>query len=646
MYTDIVGYTALTQSNEAQAIEVLERHNRLLRPFFPKYHGREVKALGDGFLIEFENALDAVRCATEIQSYLHDFNLSSSDEWKIKLRIGIHLGDVIRKGGDVFGDAVNIASRIQPIAAAEGVCVSEQVCYQVQNKLGMSMVSLGEKALKNVTTPVVVYAVVMPWEQQPAKEGTALPRDRIAILPFRNMSPDPGDEYFAEGMTEEIISTVSGISGLKVISRTSVMGYKGTTKKVREIGKELEVGSVLEGSFRKAGNRIRVTTQLIDVAGDEHLWSQSYDRELDDVFTVQSDIAKQVAEALRVNMASAEMGRVERKPTESTAAYALYLKGRYHFNKRGLEDVKRAIEYFQLAIHEDPTFALGYSGLSDCSGVLAANWNEEVEANGEKALEYAAKALELDPELAEAHASRGRTLMGWHDWSESEKEYRKAIELKPSYASTHHWYFLLLEAQMRKEEARYHIRRAAELDPLSPIICSEHGDYYSRLERNYDVALELVKRAIELDPKLAVTHGFCGFLYCKLKRFEDAQREADAAVELLRSSYPLVKEGFEAFMADFLGDKETVRKLLPELKLHQKEAGIGAVDIAQLHFDLGEIDQGFEWLEKAYQTKEWALTFLKSFDYLDLLRDDPRYLELLKRLGLDEPASLQEDSKP
>jgi adenylate cyclase len=426
MFTDIVGYTALTQSNESQAMEVLERHARLLRPFFPRFHGKEVKTIGDSFLVEFGSALDAVRCAAEIQSYLHDYNLSSKEEWKVKLRIGIHLGDIIRKEGDVFGDAVNIASRIEPIAPPEGVCVSQQVYDQVSNKFERPLMLMGDKALKNVSRPMAVYSVQMPWEQPVPRNGASpLPRDRIAVLPFRNMSPDPTDEYFAEGMTEEIISTVSGISGLSVISRTSVMGYKGTTKNVKEIGKELEVGSVLEGSFRKAGNRIRVTAQLIDVAGDKHLWTQNYDRNLDDVFEVQSDVAKQVADALRVKILTPEMKRIEKKPTENTTAYTDYLKGRYLWNKRGIEDLKQALESFVKSVKEDPGFALGYVGVADCRLLLRNNWGLDRDANLETARTMVAKALELDPTLAEAHTTKGMVLESDYDFKQAEEEYRR-----------------------------------------------------------------------------------------------------------------------------------------------------------------------------------------------------------------------------
>ena len=302
---------------------------------------------------------------------MHDRKVARGET--ICLRIGIHVGDVVESGNDILGDAVNVASRIEPLAESGGICISSEVHNQVRNKLDLPLVSLGEKPLKNVETPVEVYKVVMPWEQPTATERASYPTNRIAILPFASFSSDPEDAYFADGVTDEIISAVAGISGLSVISRTSVVGYKGTAKKVKEIGKELEVGSILEGTFKKAGNRIRVTTQLIDVAADKHLWAQNYDRELDDVFEVQSDVAKQVAQALQVKILSPEKERIDKKPTGITAAYTLYLKGRYLWNKRGMDDLKRARECFEQAVRMDPLFALGYAGVADCCLILRNN---------------------------------------------------------------------------------------------------------------------------------------------------------------------------------------------------------------------------------------------------------------------------------
>jgi adenylate cyclase len=317
MFTDIVGYTALTQSNEAQALEVLRKHTRLLKPFFPRFRGREVKTIGDSFLLEFDSALYAVNCAIEIQKFLHDYNISSKNGWKIKLRIGIHLGDVERKRGDIFGDAVNIASRIEPLADSEGICISEQVYDQVRNKVANPMVEVSHGGLKNVATPICVYKVVMPWETAPREENDEKAKPskfdpkRIAVLPFSNYSPDPNDNYLADGLTEELISTMSKISKLSVIARTSVMRYKDGEKGIDDIARDLKVGTILEGSVRKSGNKLRITVQLIDPENSDHLWAESYDRDLSDVFEIQREISETVAGALRIRLMPEEKEKIE-----------------------------------------------------------------------------------------------------------------------------------------------------------------------------------------------------------------------------------------------------------------------------------------------------------------------------------------------
>ena len=629
MFTDIVGYTALTQQKESEALQVLEEHRELLRPIFSKHRGREVKTIGDAFLVEFGSALEATLCAVDVQNSVHSLNLERGG--KLQVRIGIHVGDVVHQGDDVLGDAVNISSRIYPLAEPGGVCISEQVYDQVRNKCDLPFTSLGPKTLKNVDTPVEVFKVTMPWEQSASGGAASYPSNRIAVLPFISMSTNPDDAFFADGMTEEIISTVSGISGLDVISRTSVMGYRGTTKKVEEIGRELKVGSVLEGSFRKAGNRIRVTTQLIEVAKDRHLWAQNYDRNLDDVFEVQSDVAKQVAEALRVKILTPEMERIERRPTESTVAYTLYLKGRQLWNNRGPDDLKKAIEYFKLSIHEDPHFALGYAGLADCCIMLRNDWGIDIEANLERTKTMVAKALELDPGLAEAHTTKGMVLLCEFDFRHAEDEFKKAIDLKPSYATAHQWYMHVLGPQMRWDEALEQIEKALELDPLSPIVINNYGLFYY-WKREHAKAIAPFSRAAELGMKGA--HGDLAFAYGYLKRFDDMTREADTFVELVHFSYPLARLITDTYAAYFKDDKQTVRKLLPELEAHYEEPGLGAYVVALLYFYLGDKDKGFQWLERSYLRKE-ATMYIRLEPDLDSVRSDPRYLDLLKRLGLN-----------
>jgi len=636
MFTDMVGYTALGQRNEAMSLALVEEQRKVIRPVLARYKGREIKTIGDAFLVTFPNAVDAVRCAYDIQRTAREFNLAMMAHEKIHLRIGVHLGEVVELGGDVHGDAVNVASRIESLAEDGGVCVTRQVYDHVANKLELPLVSIGAKALKNVTSPVEVFKVELPWEsktENPPHPATQdLDRRRVAVLPFRSMSPDPDDEYFAEGMTEEIISTVSGISGLKVISRTSVTGYKGTTKNLREIGKELEVGSVLEGSLRKAGNKIRVTTQLIDVARDEHLWAQNYDRNLDDVFTVQSDVANHIAEALRVRILNPEKERIGKKPTEDTAAYELYLKGKHYLNKRGMDDLKKALKYFELAVHEDPDFALGYACISDCNSILRSNWGVEPEASFARAKEMVAKALEIDPGLAEAHASWGMLLHSEFDFRRAEEEFRKAIELKPSYSMAHMWYFILLNYQMRWDEAREQIEKALELDPLSPVIHLNYGAYYWA-KRDYRNAIEPLKKAAELG--FPVAHGMLGGAYGMLKEFEEMKREFALDVELLKDSVPFERLYSDAWMACLTGDKEALVRLLPEVESHfHDERGPEAFIIAMAYSWLGENAKAFEWLERSFSRREFALPSIQAEPFFDGIRGDPRYSDFLKKLGL------------
>jgi TolB-like protein/Tfp pilus assembly protein PilF len=462
-----------------------------------------------------------------------------------------------------------------------------------------------------------------------------LDKHRIAVLPFVSMSPDPNDEYFADGMTEEIISTVSGVGGLGVISRTSVMRYKGTNKSVEEIGKELKVGSVLEGSFRKAGNKIRVTAQLINVADDQHLWAQNYDRNLDDIFAVQSDVAKQVAEALRVRILSSEKERVEKKPTESTLAYTLYLRGRSIWNKRGLENLKKAMEYFELAVKEDPSFALGYAGQADCAILLRDNRNIDREENLAKAKALLEKALQLDPALAEAHTTLGFVHYSEYDLRRAEEEFRKAIELKPSYATAHQWYAFVLRSELRWDEALKEIEKAVELDPLSGVIVFNLGFYYM-VRRDWQRAAEKFKIALELGSEVA--HGNLFWAYGMMKLYDQMDKEAEASARYLQDILPRIRTRIDADRAYFKGDKETVRRLLPELEANPKETGVGATGIAALYFFLGDVDKGFEWLERAYSKREEGLLEIQWDWDLDGVRTDPRYLNLLKRLGLDQTA--------
>jgi adenylate cyclase len=301
MFTDMVGFTAMAQRDERGAVRLLEEHRSLLRPFFAEHGGRVIKTIGDGFLVEFPSAVESVICAQKIQDAFDRRNASVDASQRIELRIGVHVGDILGQGDDIVGDAVNVASRIEPLAAPGGVCVSEQVLDQIRNKLPADWEQLAAPDLKNVEAPVRVYRLCAT---KLVSAGTPPPREsvpyvRLAVLPFSSLSSDPADELFADGLTEELITHLAQGTAFRVVARTSVLQYKGTLKAIREIGRELAVGSILQGSVRRSEKTVRITVQLVDAGSEEHLWANRFDRELTDVFAIQDEIAQGVSKVLQ-----------------------------------------------------------------------------------------------------------------------------------------------------------------------------------------------------------------------------------------------------------------------------------------------------------------------------------------------------------
>jgi adenylate cyclase len=624
MFTDMVGFTALTQSNESQALEVLDRHNRLLRPFFPKFHGREVKAIGDSFLVEFDSALAATNCAIEIQRFLHDYNLSSRNEWRINLRIGIHLGDVVHKDGDVFGDAVNIASRIEPAARPEGICISEQVYDQVRNKVPFSLVKLEPRKLKNVDAPIDVYSVVLPWEEEnrPQREPFS---DRIAVLPFANMSPDPNDEYFADGMTEELIDRLSQVKSLKVIARTSVMSFKKKEKKISEIARELDVGTLVEGSVRKAGNRVRVTVQLISAGTEEHLWSSHYDGNLDDVFAVQSEIAEKVSGELKVQLLESEKKTLEKKSTENTEAYSHFLRGRELLRQETEPSVKQALGLFEKAVELDPSFARAHVGVAECHQWLSGGY-ETWDVSVPSAKASLKRALELDADLPEAHASFAMLLFNEDDNPGAEAEARRAIEVNPSLPDP---YQLLSELAAIKGEPEEYLRLAEtayRLDPIRPSLINNLGFCYF-FTRREEEALEHWRKTEQLSP--SGSYGGRAWYYLSKGSIEKA-KENHAEFAKLRPSDPWVTL-LGGFMAAQAGDREGA--LLAIRKIEDPKIGpVGLNFIGYIYHALGDLDSYFEYMDKALETKAIIPTVMMYSPNLARARADPRYGVLVEKL--------------
>jgi TolB-like protein/Tfp pilus assembly protein PilF len=632
VFTDMVGYTMLAQRNETLALQLLETHNALLRSVLKQHQGREVKTIGDAFLLEFDSALDAVLCAIDIQAALAQQNKLARWEERIVVRIGIHVGDVIHRNDDVFGDAVNIASRIVNSADEGGICISEQVYAQVRNKIQQPMVKMSEQPMKNVEQPVELYQVVLSLEAGGQSKSSAR-WNRIAILPFANISPDPGDSYFADGLTEELISVLSEVQGLRVIARTSVNRYKETAKSVAQIGNELQVPFVLEGSVRKAGNKIRVSAQLVEVEGQEHLWSSRYDRDLDDVFSIQSDIARQVADSLKITLLTEERARIERRDTENLAAYVAYLKGRTLLHDRTEKAIKGAKDQFELAIREDPKFAKAYSGLADIYVILGDYLFAPVPASLENARTYIETALELDPNLSEARVSLANYLLYDYKFTEAEKEFKKAIALNPSYATGHHWYASCLEHLGREDEALAEALLAEELDPLSSAITLS-AVYRCICAGKYDDALKRIRKINEIDPASPLgTEALMAYYF--------ARKDWNNALVYLRQminadpSDPYLDMCL-AYIDAVTGRGDEALMLVEKLKTVPESARTKGNLIAFVYAGLNDLDECFKWLEYAIESREMFLGWLRVYPLLEDVRRDPRFNELLKKANLNQ----------
>ncbi len=458
--------------------------------------------------------------------------------------------------------------------------------------------------------------------------------DSLAVLPLVNLSRDPEQEYFADGMTEELIADLSKIGALRVISRTSVMRYKGSSKPLAEIVRELNVNAIIEGSVLRSGDRVRITTQLVEGTTDRHLWAESYERDLGNVLALQSEVAQAIAREIKVRVTSQEHARLAATPAVAPGVYEAYLRGRYHWNKRTDEGLAKAIEYFEQVIERDPTFAPAYAGLAD-SYILrepgAALPRKEAYARARKA---AARALEIDDTLSEAHTSMASTMDAGFDWANAEREYRRAIQLNPSYATAHAWYAADLSLRGRHDEAIAEIKRARDLDPLSLSITVGVGQAYM-FARQYDQAIESCREALEMDPSFVDARNIIGYAYEGKGMYAEAIAEFKKGIELSGGD-PFLIVGLGHVYA-VSGRRSEARKVVEELIELAKRRHVSPVGIAEVYAGLGEKNRALAFLEEAYQENDPQLSALAVDPWMDPLRSDPRFVVLLRRVGLPLP---------
>jgi TolB-like protein/Tfp pilus assembly protein PilF len=454
----------------------------------------------------------------------------------------------------------------------------------------------------------------------------------IAVLPLENLSHDPDQEYFSDGMTDTLITDLAKIHALRVISRNSIMQYKGIRKPLSQIARELNVDAVVEGTVTRSGDRVRITAQLIDAPHDRHLWADTYEGDLRDILGLQDQVARAIAGEIRVHLTPEEQARLTATRSVEPQAQDAYLTGRYYWNRRTTEAVRKSCDYFRQAIDKDPTYAAAYAGLADCYNVLGYyHYGSPAEtfAPGKIA---AQKALQIDESLADAHASVAFDEHNYDfDWTGAEKEYKRAIELNPNYATAHHWYSLFLSNLGRFEEAKAEIRRAHELDPLSPIISNTIARMYLD-SREYDRGIEHLQQLLDADPNFVVAHDLLGQFYLQKRMYDAATTEFQEARTLDPGDTSILLEIATAYA--LAGRKAEARKVFQEVQAVSKRKYVPPFDVAVFYDCMGQTDSAFEWLERAFKDRDRNLTRLGGHPLLDNLRSDPRFADLVRRIGL------------
>jgi adenylate cyclase len=608
---DVVGYSRLMGVNESGTVAALKTlQTDFIDGKIAEHQGRIVKLTGDGMLVEFPSVVNAVACAAEMQRGIRDRNTGMPQDRRIEFRIGVNVGDVIVQGDDILGDGVNVASRLESIATPGGITISGPVRDHVGNRLDLTFEDMGEQTLKNIERPIRVYRVSV---DSPAGLGTndeeptqhqQLEKPSIAVLPFNNMSGDPEQEYFSDGITEDIITDLSNVSGLFVVARNTAFTYKGKPVKVQQVAQDLGVRFILEGSVRKAGSRVRVTGQLIHGKDGGHLWAARFDRDLTDIFAIQDEITHAIVEQLKVKLLPQEKKSIKQTPTDNVEAYTFYLRGRQFSERRSKAYYQLARQMFAKAVELDPLYARAYAGIADCDSFLFLHYHVEDIAI-EDILATSAKALALDSGLAEAHASRGLALSLEKRYDEATAEFEQAIALDPNSFEGHYFYGRACFTQGKLERAAALFERVAEVKP---------DDYQSL------ILLIQIYRSLgrDAEQKSAAQRGV-----------ERAERDLTLHPDNPRSAYL----GAAALVV--LGETDRAREWLSRALAIDPHDIWTQYNAACIYTSLGDIERAFDVLERVLPHAGYELKhgWIEHDSDLDPLRNHPRYQKILELIG-------------
>ena|SRR5713101_1417335 len=674
LFIDIVGYSKLLINEQSEQIQKLKEIVRGTEQFrLAEAEGKLLRlSTGDGGALVFRTSPEVpVLCALEISKELKNHP-------ELHVRMGIHSGPVneitdLNEQANIAGAGINVAQRVMDCGDAGHILVSKHVAEDLEqyprwrpylHDLGECEVKHGTRigvvnlytdeagnaqlpkkfqALKKRGTRVrwtaiagallalaVIVGGIAMFSRYRVRSTLAAPEKSIAVMPFENLSENKANAYFADGIQEEILTRLAKIADLKVISRSSTQRFRSAPEDLRQIAQQLGVANILEGSVQKTADQVRVNVQLINAATDTHLWADTYDRKLTDIFAVESEIAKTIADILQAKLTGSEQHVIAARPTASTEAHQLYLKGRFFWNKRTGNDLKKSIDYFQQAIAADPNYALAYAGIADAYVLLPGYSAGTPRDCYPKAKAAAKKALELDETLAEAHTTLAMAIWLYDfDSSQATREFQRAIELNPNYATAHHWFSLGLASLGRFDDAIAEGKRAVELDPLSLVINADLGaDYY--LARRYDEAIAQQRKTLEMDPGFYYAHFILGEALAAKGAFEQAIEEYRKAHALDDDPWVLGLLG-HAYASS--GNKTEALKILDQLKELSTQRYVSAYSFAILYLGLGEKQEALRWLEQSYQDRAGSdIAWIRVYSLLDPLRGDPRFEALAEKI--------------
>lgn len=632
MFADIVGYTAMMQEDEVKAKSIRDKQREVLESCIDKYHGRIIQYYGDGTLSIFGSALEAVRCAIKVQRKL-------KREYDIPLRIGLHLGDIVYDDEGAYGDAVNVAARIEALSTSGGILISDRINDELRSHPEIKTQLLGEYRLKNVSRAMELYCVVEKDLSIPTSSEIQLKtgsiRHTVAVLPFVNMSTDPENEYFSDGITEEIINALSNVEGLDVVSRTSAFTYKGVKKDIRRIGVELKVGYVLEGSVRKWGDRVRIVAQFINVENGFHLWSETFDRESKDIFDIQDEIARKIASRLQKGF-SPESQKLVVPKAENIECYNEYLKAKYYWHKWTPEDALKSIEHYQRAVEMSPNFAEAYAGIAYSYSFLGAIGRISPKEAYPKAEEAAKRSLDIKDQLPDSQLALAVVrLFHYWDFDGAKMYLQRALGMRPTSAKIKYVYALYLKVKGKHKAAIRVLSEALKRNPLSLYINTDLARAYLNAGKPAK-ALEQYNRTLELDPDFRAAIEGKGWAFVAMGDYQSALQ----VFESYHQSSGNKLEGITqlGYVYGKLGDHDKANHYLELLRQRDWEDPevVLYIDYAVIYMGMGNYEQTFYYLQQAIDERLGSVLFINSNPIWEELKSDDRFYGLLKQVGLVE----------